>query len=257
MTTLDERDDENAWYELMEAQASNNDFKLDEDQVEHSLPHITLQSATNDDYFEKVHEYNCDHVQSGFASESDTVWQTLLRSVVNCKSVAKVGGMYRLSRSDESAAGHLQRWVAGYLPKSCKILMEIDMFLCSCDDSKMLFTDDLFNPSLVCFMKNAEIRLEVTIYSPHAHHEIPLLSALSCIECMQRETGLLDLVLAGLDGALYECGILKAAPPKWTPLWVEECGHYTHETVLLEQQRPDNSIDTPLLGTGYELCNLR
>jgi hypothetical protein len=247
MALVDESDSEDSWYDRMEAECSKND------ESDTTLPPtILLNPELNEgDYFEAVQKRNCDQTESGFAPENDRVWRILLQNTLQSSATS---AMRQLSQKDEVAVHHLCSWVSSYIPKANKVLMDMMQFLFSSDGNRLLFADDVLHPAVVCIVTKTPTRVEASIFTPHTHLEVPITALLDRVEDVQRETGLSDLVLCGVDGAFYECGILNLAAPKWLPQWVEECGQYVNERVLMQAQ-PVNDTALPT-GCGYEFCEL-
>jgi hypothetical protein len=133
--------------------------------------------------------------------------------------------------------------------------MEIVLFSNCVDDNRMLFTDDVLHPSMVCivYVKPLVQRVEVSLFSPYCQHEINFHGLLSTVHRIQRAAKLKDVVYCGTDGALFETGIVPRGSEKWSVQWVENCGHYVNEEVLTSGSNSDQGV----LPEGYTVCDLR
>jgi hypothetical protein len=172
------------------------------------------------------------------------------------RSAMKAGRMHQLSQNDKATIRNLQNWASPHLPGSSKLFMEMAMFQACTDGSLMLFVDDISNPSVVCYMRNAVNRLEVNMFSPLEPSKVPIDAVLECIEQVQRRFSLTRLMFCGVDTALYKEGVLKHAH-KWDVDVTEECGQYINETLLKEGISEKSEELLLLAGEGYQLCDLR
>jgi hypothetical protein len=241
-----ELDADDAWFEHVKGQQVQNVEDLE------NLPPPNITSNPLD----VLHQENCERIMSGLAPAKDPVWQTMLQTVACTNECAEVDGVYELTPKDETALLNIRLWAANYLPNSSKLLMEMRQFVAHSDEQLMLFTDNIVNPTIVCYMRHAKTRLEVSMFTPLRPTEVPIAAFLRCIERVQRRTGLSDLLFCGLDAELFQHGMRDQLEQRWTLKAVEECEQLVHEWVLAQDATTIKDSGRPL-DSSYEYTDLR
>lgn len=230
----DEVDSEDEWYARMEAAAASRHDE--EEEQEKVYVAQTTSSAlpvlvTEEEYYNSIQDYNCSVSNEAFASESDTIWHSLMKSVVKSSTAAPPpkGQLIRVMPSDSASILLAQQWAFGYLPQSSKVYMELGLFGASADEFYHMYTDDLVHPTLVAMItiKDAVHRIEVSMFSPYTATETAFPALFQTIEAVKTQSGLSDVVFCGAGSAHYEQTLSKNI--RWREEWTEVCGMYVYE----------------------------
>lgn len=253
-------DDE--WYARMEAEAAKQDDNI------HTLADPSANDKvgqadhmSDDEYFTMIENHGSSVVDGSFRSEGDVVWQSMLRSVARGEAgaIKYTAGLVELHRQNYSSITLCQQWLFGFLPRSSKQYMEIDLFNTYPDENHMLFTDDVVHPSMVVsiWTKYPARRIEVSLFSPFTAQELTgtFPALFDILDKIHDMSGLNDVIYCGTDQLLYESCIAHALP-KCMEQWVENCGMFICE----RSSTPIDVIEKSFVGSGtgsYTIDDLR
>lgn len=225
----DNESSDEEWYARMEAEGAKNDDNIHAVSITNSQENEPAAAELSDDaYFTMIETHGSTLVDGSFRSESDIVWQSMLRSAVRGKvNETKIDELRELNQNDFSSVSMCQQWLFGFLPKSSKQFMDLDLFMNYLDDNHKLYTDDAAHPSIVVsiWTKYGGNRIEVSLFSPFSVQElrsvVPLL--FNTLDKVRQISGLEDVMFCGLDVMLYESSI-AINKNNLEEQWVENCG---------------------------------
>lgn len=252
-------DDE--WYARMEAEAAKHDDNIHTlaDSVAHD--EVAQPDALSDDaYFTMIEDHGSSVVDGSFRSENDVIWQSMLRSVARSEvGTVKYAGLVELHRQDYSSIILCQQWLFGFLPRSSKQYMELDLFNTYPDENHMLFSDNVVHPSMVVsiWTKFPAHRIEVSLFSPFTAQELAgtFPALFDVLDKIHNMSGLNDVVYCGADQLLYESSIAHALP-KCKEQWVENCCMLICERSSTHEDIAEKRVECSGPGT-YTIDELR
>lgn len=250
-----EVDSEDEWYARMEAAAASRHDEEEQETIsvaQNISCGLPAASVTEEEYFNRIQDYNCNVSNEAFASESDSIWHSLIKTVVKSSSTVQPtkGELIRVMPHDSASIILAQQWAFGYLPQSSKVYMELGLFDASTDELYHMYTDDFVHPTLVAMVaiKDAVKRIEVSLFSPYSTVETAFSGLFNTIEAVKEESGLTEVVFCGASSVHYEQALSK--DKRWREQWTEVCGMYVYESHV----PPDADS---ILGGMYTVGNLK
>lgn len=264
----DDEAEEEAWYNQMELSAMNQSIDCIDElgdlqtrlQLQLSADRVSDATTDHEDdrYFSDLAYHSKYHAHSIIASEDDSIWQHIIRDMVQ-QSVAIThinkrmdnvnidAALLEVKNEDSSTLLCLQNWLFSFLPVSSKVYSLLSNIINDCCQYKHhILTDHYSDPSVLLVFHYSKVDVvELSIFSSSFIDDHLFSTICNTLQCGRN--GINDICFSAIDSSLFEKHVVDHKG--WAVLWTEQCGMFVHSEAAVSACEE--------LPYGYELCALK